>query len=413
MPSIALPLSVTSFKVLFAIAGLHPESGGPSRSVPALCEALGHHGVKVEVVSLDYGPGFGEPLIPSRAAAQTTLVSCSSALERCAQWTPRFKSAIRDRSRNGDVQLVHDTGLWLLTNHAVATVCREFRIPRIVSPRGMLSSWALRFKGLKKRIAWVLYQRRDLQCAQVLHATSPEEAREFRAVGLRQAIAVVPNGIEVPDLSQKPRAESKVPFALRPSPFASRSKVLLYLGRIHPIKGLPDLLCAWASVRPQGWRVVVAGRDEGCHQRELEALARQLHIENDFEFAGQVAGEARWELYRGADLFVLPSYSENFGLVVGEALACGVPVITTRATPWEELETHRCGWCIDVGAEHLALALGQAIGQTDEERREMGARGRQLVETRYSWLGVAEQMHAVYCWALGQGPKPDCVVSDG
>jgi glycosyltransferase involved in cell wall biosynthesis len=109
-------------------------------------------------------------------------------------------------------------------------------------------------------------------------------------------------------------------------------------------------------------------------------------------------------------LFVLPSHSENFGIVVAEALASGVPVITTRATPWEELVTHRCGWWTENGPEPLAAALRDALSRTDEERREMGRRGRQLVDQKYSWPGIAAQVHAVYRWMLGEGEKPECVV---
>jgi glycosyltransferase involved in cell wall biosynthesis len=123
-----------------------------------------------------------------------------------------------------------------------------------------------------------------------------------------------------------------------------------------------------------------------------------------------VEGEAKWNLYRSADLFVLPSHSENFGLVVAEALACGVPVIASRGTPWEDLITHRCGWWVDNRPETLADALREATGLTDEERQAMGARGRDLVKTKYSWSPVAAQMKSVYQWMLGQGPKPECVI---
>jgi glycosyltransferase involved in cell wall biosynthesis len=115
-------------------------------------------------------------------------------------------------------------------------------------------------------------------------------------------------------------------------------------------------------------------------------------------------------LYRSADLFVLPSHSENFGLVVAEALASGVPVITTRGTPWEELVAHRCGWWVEKTTDSLAEALRDAMSRTDEERREMGERGRQLIEQKYTWSSVAAQMKSVYEWVLGKAPKPECIV---
>jgi glycosyltransferase involved in cell wall biosynthesis len=125
-----------------------------------------------------------------------------------------------------------------------------------------------------------------------------------------------------------------------------------------------------------------------------------------------VEGEAKTKLYRQADLFILPTFSESFGVVVAEALACGVPVITTKGAPWEGLLTHRCGWWIDIGVEPLATALRAATALSDEERREMGERGRRYVEREFSWPSIAEQMLAVYRWVLEQGDKPDCVVTD-
>jgi len=156
---------------------------------------------------------------------------------------------------------------------------------------------------------------------------------------------------------------------------------------------------------------VVAGVDEDSHQGEVESLVRQLCVEKDFEFAGPIEGNARWDLYRSANLFVLPSYSENFGLVVAEALACGVPVITTRATPWDELRTRRCGWWIETGSAAMVSALREATSLNDEDRRAMGHRGRQLIEQKYTWEVAAKQMLAVYGWILGQGSRPDHVIS--
>jgi len=401
----------------------------------------------VEIVSLDYGDTFGKQLNPGSSTGilsvkadqasslspglpstlnpqpstagpliRTTFVDCSSAFARRAQWIPRFKCVLRERCIAAGAQIVHDTGLWLLTNHAAAAVGEELNLPRIVSPRGMLTGWALRHKRWKKRIAWILYQRRDLQTAHVLHATSPAEVADFRNAGLTQPVAMIPNGVERPSLSASDGeragvrcAENSVTQPSTPNP-QPPLRTALFLGRIHPIKGLLDLVKAWALVRPQGWRVIIAGGGEAGHAAELKAEIRKLQLETDFEFVEPVQGDAKWSLYRRADLFLLPSHSENFGIVVAEALASGVPVITTRATPWEELVTHRCGWWTENGPEPLAAALRDALSRTDEERREMGRRGRQLVEQKYSWPGIAAQVHAVYRWMLGEGEKPECVV---
>src|SRR5205823_5914523 len=126
--------------------------------------------------------------------------------------------------------------------------------------------------------------------------------------------------------------------------------------------------------------------------------------------ADEAWGDARTKLYLQSDLFILPTLSENFGLVIAEALACGLPVITTRAAPWSDLETHRCGWWIQTGVPPLVTALTEALALSVPALHEMGLRGRRLVETHYSWPPLARQMLALYAWLLGHAPKPDYVL---
>jgi glycosyltransferase involved in cell wall biosynthesis len=172
---------------------------------------------------------------------------------------------------------------------------------------------------------------------------------------------------------------------------------------------LLNLVEAWAAVKPESWQVVIAGQDENGHQAEVEAAIRERQLQRDFSFVGPIDGPAKWDLYRSADLFVLPSHTENFGLAVAEALACGLPVITTRGTPWEDLATHHCGWWIELGAEPFAQALREATTLMDAERQEMGRLGHKLVADNYTWPAAARKMLAVYRWMLGHGERPECV----
>jgi glycosyltransferase involved in cell wall biosynthesis len=262
----------------------------------------------------------------------------------------------------------------------------------------MLSAQALQFAKWKKRLAWIAYQKSDLRRARVLHATSENEAKDFRARGLSQPIAIVPNGVDVPADSREPITNNR------------ELKTVLFLSRLHPMKGLKDLVRAWAQVRPPRWRVILAGPDEDGHRSEIEALIASLNLQSDFEFAGSVDDEMKWKLLAGADLFVLPSYSESFGLAIAEALAAGVPVITTKATPWRELESHRCGWWIDNGVEPLANSLAEASSSSAAELHEMGKRGRKLIEQNYSYSQVALEMKALCGWLLNQRNRPSGVI---
>jgi glycosyltransferase involved in cell wall biosynthesis len=155
----------------------------------------------------------------------------------------------------------------------------------------------------------------------------------------------------------------------------------------------------------------IAGGDENGYRAELEAAITTRGLDGTFEFLGPVEGEGKWALFRDADLFVLPSHSENFGMGIAEALGSGVPVITTRGTPWVDLVHCRCGWWEEVGVAPLARALREAMRLTAQERSEMGRRGRELVEQKYSWRHVAAEMKSLYAWLLNQGDRPPCVVS--
>ncbi|MCW5553491.1 MAG: glycosyltransferase [Verrucomicrobiae bacterium] len=386
-------------KVLFTIAGLQPEYGGPSRCVPALAIALAERGVQVELISCESAPGQPLPLLPSVARISPHLLPGAN---RSIRWWPRandFWKVLRERGKAGRDWLIHDHGLWLPNNHAVARAASSLKVPRIVSLHGMLTAWSRRHQGWKKAMAWWLYQRLDLKTASVLHATSPAEVQELRKAGLTQPLAMIPNGVELPPGNPKSEIGNR----------KSGARTVLFLGRIHPIKGLLNLVRAWAILRPAGWRVVLAGNDEGGHENEIKAECRKQKVEPDFDFLGPVEGGRRWDLYRSADLFVLPSHSENFGIVVAEALACGVPVITTRGTPWQDLVLQGCGWWTEIGVEPLAAALREATALDEEVRREMGACGRQLVETKYGWPRIAARMQAVYAWMLGHGEKPEAI----
>ncbi len=155
------------------------------------------------------------------------------------------------------------------------------------------------------------------------------------------------------------------------------------MGRIHRSKGLLNLVQAWAKVRPPNWKIILAGPDEENHRAEVEAAISQNHLGGVFEFTGLVDGQHKWDLYQRADLFILPTFTENFGLTVAEALAVGVPVITTHGAPWADLENYRCGWWVEIGAAPLAEALRQATSITEETRNEMGQRGRELASEKF------------------------------
>jgi glycosyltransferase involved in cell wall biosynthesis len=281
--------------------------------------------------------------------------------------------------------LVHDNGLWLPHNHRIAELACGLGWPRVVSTRGMLEPWALRHKHWKKAAAWRLYQRRDVERAAALHATADAEAVNIAAMGLKPPVHTIPNGVDLPELAATDRpAGDQAPMTA------------VFLGRIYPVKGLQMLVEAWARARPAGWRLLIAGPDEAGHRREVEAAVAAAGLSDVVSFPGPVWGKAKTKLLLGADLFVLPSHSESFGMALAEALAHGAPALTTTAVPWPALEARQCGWRAAPAADALAAALRVATACDRQTLRAMGAAGRELIAAEYGWPQIAGAFVALY-----------------
>jgi glycosyltransferase involved in cell wall biosynthesis len=311
-----------------------------------------------------------------------------------------FAQTLRDRIQRFRPHVIHDHGTWLPTNGITAWQAWRADTPRVLTPRGMLEPWAMQHQRFKKAVAWYGYQRVITQRADLIHSTAPMEAHHLRELGVASPMAVIPNGVALPE-----RWPDPVP--------CTSGRRALFLSRIHPKKGLPMLLRAWNALSPSGWTLSIVGPDEDGHRVTMEQLADRLGIADDVTFVGPVDDVEKWAWYRGSDLFVLPTHSENFGVVVAEALAAGLPVVTTQGAPWRVLEEEGCGWWVAIDDDALYDALAEAIALSDADRTAMGQHGRDLVHQRFTWPQIASQMKAAYQWLLGDGAPPRCITQEG
>lgn len=371
--------------ILMAVRSLDPATGGPARSVPLLSRVLLDEGFSVEIYT---GRGKSDKTILPLEENKSLVRNVATLQKRIQKLCSKSQQVI-----------VHNHGLWLPFNHKVTGVAARLSVPLVHSPRGMLEPWALGYRGTKKKIAWELYQKRDINRATVLHATSAEEAVNLRHIGITPPIAVVANGVSLPTLS-------------RPFQQSNENFTALFLSRLHPKKGLLDLVDSWKTLSPKGWKLIIAGPDELNHGKVIQKRIEQAGLAHQVSMVGELPDAEKWSYYATADLFVLPTYSENFGIVIAEALGSGLPVITTNATPWREIEEFNCGWWIDCGCEHLTKALAQAINMKKSERHAMGARGRRLIEDKYCWTQIGKNMSKMYQWIVDGGHRPQCILPE-
>ena len=308
--------------------------------------------------------------------------------------------------------LVHTHGIWtylsVITTRWSKSNGGLTAHPYLVSTHGMLDPWALHNSRLKKIIAAFVFERRHLKNAACIHAFNRAEAAAIRTFGLRNPICVIPNGVELPGSNLPDRMP---PWAV--NTVAGR-KVLLYLGRLHPKKGVHILLRGWkeASKKRRGWVLVIAGWDQGGYRGKLEELARELKITESVQFEGPMFGEARESAYRNADAFVLPSLSEGQPLVVLEAWSHARPVLMTPECNLPEGFQERAAIQMNTTFEGAAEGLRKLFALDEQALQEMGRRGRDLVIADFSWSQIASQMFAVYNWLLGHSAAPGCVLFD-
>ena len=367
----------------FLVSSVSREAGGLFQSVRGLAKAVASTNADVRV--------FGIRDEQSATDLQEWRpLSVQTFNPRLRVWG--YSNQLVPAMLEADLDVLSVHGLWKYCSVGSHQWHQRTGRPYVVHPHGMLEAWAVGNARWKKRIAAALYENQHLRGAACLRALSEAEARSIRSYGLHNPICVIPNGIDLPDLSGSD---------VKTQP--ANQKTLLYLGRLHPKKNLANLIRAWNETfnsqrsRNDSWVLAIAGWDQGGYESELKRIVSGDSV----LFLGPRFGAAKNECYRTCDAFILPSLSEGLPMTVLEAWAHAKPVLMTPECNLPEGFETNAALQIGTSADEIAAGLKQLIEMSDNDRAAMGTRGRTLVATSFSWPRIGQQMRAVYEWVLG------------
>lgn len=372
----------TTRRVLHVVPSFAPayRYGGPIVSVLELSRATAAAGIDIDVATTN-ADGPDDLEVPT-----DRWVRFEGLPVRYFRRWPRtgyacsFDLAWFLRTHIRDYDVVHVTSTFSFPSIAAGLAARAAGVPYIVSPRGSLQGWSLAQKRWKKLPYWLMLERRHLERAAAIHATADIEEQEVKAVLPGARVLLVPNGVNL----------------ITPPLVPRRPKTIVFLGRIHRKKGFDVLIPALSQLERllPGTETIIAGPDDDGEWARVEAMLRSAVPQPNVRYVGPVHGDSKYELLASAAAFVLPSHSENFGMAVVEALACGTPVVVSRKCPWRSVEERGAGFWINNTPEECAHALRAILSDPDGARR-MGEAGRRLAAL-FQWPELGRQMARSY-----------------
>lgn len=372
-------------KILSFVSSLDLSSGGPSRSVPMLVKGLAELGVDITLMTI--------------RSENMNIHALEGTTAKLKVLSPSFsRKEIAKYLADERFELIQIQSMWDLPYHKVMVEARKLNIPYIVTPRGMLEPWSLSQKKWKKKLAWWLYQRNDVQKSACVFTTARMEAEHVSELGITTCKAVIPNGIETIGYPCKSSIEGV-------------KKQVLFLSRVHVKKGIELLFEAWKRLHSDyaDWQLFVIGNGEAEYIHSLENRVENLGLKDSIKILPPVFGEAKIKVYQESALFCLPSFSENFGMVIAEAMSCGTPVITTTNCPWNILNETNTGWCIDLSVDNLEHALREGMGMDANALYDMGQRASKLIFDNFDYRSVTRKTLRLYEWLLNSGEKPEFI----
>lgn len=354
--------------------------------IPSIDETSGGVGAYMQLLTRDLGKMCELHVMTHRSDNERVLENCTVHYMDY-KWKPwnNCKREFLNLLNEIRPDVFHTNCCWMPVSALTAMLAHDAGYKVVYTPHGMLEPYAIaRHYWTKKLPAILMFQRKGLQVCDLIHSTAETEKTNLLKLGWNDRVCVIPNCVQIDDIEMKRSWK--------------RKKKVLFLSRVHPKKGVYFLIEAVGQMKGDfaGYTFTIAGPGEEAYVKELKAQAERFGVADQFDFIGPVYAEDKWPLYREADLFVLPTWSENFGIVVPEALASGTPVMTTVGTPWAELNEVGCGWCTEIGTEPTKEALQKFLSCSEAELERMGRRGRKLVEEKYTSETISRQFVNMY-----------------
>jgi glycosyltransferase involved in cell wall biosynthesis len=391
-------------RILQIIPSISQVYGGPSQMVLGLSQALGNAGVEVTILSTNTNGDRGQPTldvplgVPIAGSNYQIRYFANSPFRRY-KFSFGLLNWLRHHAHEYDLAHIH--ALFSPVSSCAATIARRHKLPYVLRPLGTLDPADLRKKRWLKQVYAGLLEAENLRGAAALHFTSPQEAKISERFGAVTRDWIYPLGVQLPEATLT-AAEVRSRYQIPPD-----RPILLFLSRIDPKKGLDLLIPALEDLaQRQDFQFLLAGSNpqDPDYERQILQRLQASALQSRTTIAGFVSGGLKTSLLAAADLFVLPSYYENFGIAVAEAMAVGTPVlISDQVHIWEAIAQSQSGWICRCTVDSLRETLETAL-QDAGQRQERGLHAQHYAQTHFTWEAIAQSLVLEYQQILQ--PKP-------